>query len=53
MAGPGARIGGIQPRPTELRRAFYKLNSLQETKLGKARKYAMEQNVSYVNNKKK
>lgn len=48
MAGPGARIGGVQPRPTELRRAFYKLNNAYETKLANARKYAMEQNVAHV-----
>ncbi len=46
IAGPGA--GGLQPRPSEAKRALPKLTRSQEEALAKAKRYAMEQSVQHV-----
>ncbi|XP_065072045.1 poly(U)-binding-splicing factor PUF60-like [Rhopilema esculentum] len=51
VAGPGA--GGLQPRPSEAKRALPKLTRPQEEALAKAKRYAMEMSVQHVLNKQK
>eukprot|EP00794_Sanderia_malayensis_P005472 gene5472-6156_t len=51
IAGPGA--GGLQPRPSEAKRALPKITRPQEEALAKAKRYAMEQSVQHVLNKQK
>ena len=46
VAGPGA--GGLQPRPSEAKRALPKLTRPQEEALAKAKRYAMEMSVQHV-----
>lgn len=46
VAGPGA--GGLQPRPSEAKRALPKLTRSQEEALAKAKRYAMEMSVQHV-----
>ena len=43
VIGPGA--GGMQPRPSEVKRALPPLTYQQEEMLKKAKRYAMEQSV--------
>ncbi|XP_029208878.2 poly(U)-binding-splicing factor PUF60-like isoform X2 [Acropora millepora] len=46
VIGPGA--GGMQPRPSEVKRALPPLTYQQEEMLKKAKRYAMEQSVQQV-----
>lgn len=46
IIGPGA--GGMQPRPSEVKRALPPLTYQQEEMLKKAKRYAMEQSVQQV-----
>ena len=46
IAGPGA--GGLQPRPSEAKRALPKLTRPQEEALAKSKRFAMEQSVQHV-----
>lgn len=46
IAGPGA--GGMQPRPSEFKKALPPLTLLQEEMLKRAKRYAMEQSVQQV-----
>ena len=47
IAGPGA--GGMQPRPSEFKKALPPLTLLQEEMLKRAKRFAMEQSVQQVN----
>lgn len=46
VVGPGA--GGMQPRPSEVKKALPPLTYQQEEMLKKAKRYAMEQSVQQV-----
>lgn len=46
VIGPGA--GGMQPRPSEVKRALPPLTYQQEEMLKKAKRFAMEQSVQQV-----
>lgn len=46
VIGPGA--GGMQPRPSEVKKALPPLTYQQEEMLKKAKRYAMEQSVQQV-----
>ena len=46
IAGPGA--GGLQPRPSEAKKALPKLTREQEEALARAKRFAMEQSVQHV-----
>lgn len=46
VIGPGA--GGLQPRPSEAKKALPRLTREQEELLAKAKRFAMEQSVQHV-----
>lgn len=46
VAGPGA--GGMQPRPSEVKRALPPLTPMQDEMLKRAKRFAMEQSVQQV-----